>query len=311
MQGRGNRLAEGTVASSARPGTLRGLSEAMFRLRGAEALRRLHRHKPAVLGEIMLLIVVLSVAFGPFFAPYPLDRISADTSLAAPSWSHPFGTDNLGRDILTRVLHGGRISLTVGFLAVALGMSVGVAVGLIAGYRGGSFLDQAIMAVLDAWRGFPSLVLALALIAALGPDLKYVILAIGATSIPQFARMVRGQVLSVRENDYVLAARALGAGVSRIMWRHVFPNVLAPIIVLAVVALAGAILSEAGLSFLGLGVRPPTPSWGLMVRGGYSHLEAAPWFSLIPGAAILMTVLGAMLLGNGLRDAFDPKRRGR
>lgn len=187
----------------------------------------------------------------------------------------------------------------------------GVALGLIAGYRGGTWIDQALMALLDAWRAFPSLILALALVATLGASIRNVIIAIVVVEMPSFSRLTRGQVLSSRENDYVMAARAMGAGPSRIMWRHIFPNIVAPLIVMAVVMVASAILVEASLSFLGLGVQPPNPSLGSMVRNGYPLLKAAPWYALIPGVAIFVTVLGAMLFGNGLRDAFDPTRRSR
>lgn len=276
-----------------------------------DTVRRLHRHKPAIIGEILLVLVFVAAIFGPFFAPYGRDIVDLSAALQGPSAVHWLGADELGRDLLTRILYGARVSLQVGFAATAVGASMGVVIGLISGYKGGTWLDQVIMAIMDAWRAFPGIILALVLVAMLGPSLRNVFIAIGVGLAPAFARLTRGQVLSVRENDYVTAARALGASVPRIIFRHVFPNVTAPLLVMFVMDIAAAILAEAGLSFLGVGVRPPTPSWGGMVRAGYPHLEGAFYFSFFPGMAIFITVMGALLFGNGLRDALDPKRRGR
>ena len=270
-------------------------------------LRRLWRVRLASVGASIILAAIACAVLAPQLAAGrdPISQ-SMDALLEAPSLKHPFGTDELGRDVYARVLYGTRISLQVGLISVGIGMTVGVILGLIAGYFGG-LLDNLIMRVIDAMLAFPMLVLALAITAALGANLRNAMIAIGIVGIPTYARLVRGQVLSVREREFVEAARALGAGHGRIMLLHILPNVTAPIIVQASLMIATAILSEASLSFLGLGVQPPTPSWGSMLNDGKNYLEMAPWMAIFPGMAIFLVVLGFNLLGDAVRDALDPR----
>jgi peptide/nickel transport system permease protein len=229
--------------------------------------------------------------------------------LEGPGWEHPFGCDKLGRDILSRVLYGTRISVAVGMATVVVSSCLGVAIGMFAGY-GGGMLDEGLMRLTDIFLAFPGILLAIALMAALGPSLRNVVLALCLMGWVGYARLVRGQVLALREAEFVLAARALGASPVRVMVRHVLPNTLAPVMVEATFGLAGAIVAEAGLSFLGLGAQPPTPSWGAMLNEGRAFLLVAPHLTVFPGFAIMLLVLGVNLLGDGLRDAFDPKQRG-
>jgi peptide/nickel transport system permease protein len=252
--------------------------------------------------------LIVSAAAADVVAPYDPLRQDYRAVLQPPSLAHPMGTDDLGRDVLSRVVHGSRVSLQVGLVSVCLATVAGVIVGLLAGYWGGR-LDEALMRLTDALYSFPSIILALAITAALGPGVVNAMIAISVVYMPPFARLVRGQTLSVREWDFVTAARVLGAGHLRIMWRHIWPNVTAPIVVQASLTVSFAVLVEASLSFLGVGVRPPTPSWGSMLNTGYQYLELAPWLSLFPGAAIFVTVLGLNFLGDGLRVVFDPRLR--
>jgi peptide/nickel transport system permease protein len=257
--------------------------------------------------------VLVLVVFAAIFANVvsPADPLYQDyrSPLQSPSLSHPFGTDNLGRDILSRVIHGARISVSVGLLAVGLAAIVGVPLGLIAAYAGG-LVDDVLMRIMDALMAFPALVLALGITAALGPSLTNVMIAIGLVYMPAFARLVRAEGLSVREREFVIAARTIGARPSRLIARHIWPNVAAPIIVLASLRVATAIITEAGLSFLGAGVPPPTPSWGSMLRTSYQYTETAPWMAIFPGLAIFVTVLATNLFGDALRTALDPRLRG-
>ena len=243
-------------------------------------------------------------------APYDPLQLDYAAVLEAPSRSHLMGTDNLGRDVLSRVIHGSRISVQVGLVAVGLATLAGSILGLVAGY-GGRMVDEVLMRITDALYSFPALILALAITAALGPSIVNAMIAIGIVYTPPFARLVRAQMLSVREWDFVSAATALGADPVRIMVRHIWPNITAPIIVQASLSVSLAIIVEASLSFLGVGVRPPAPSWGSSLYVGYQYLETAPWISLCPGAAIFVTVLGLNLLGDGLREALDPRLRRR
>jgi peptide/nickel transport system permease protein len=245
-----------------------------------------------------------------FLTPYDPNYQDYNTLLTAPSAEHPFGTDQVGRDVYSRVIYGTRISILVGVIAVGIGMTVGVLAGLTAGlYRG--WIDEVVMRVMDAIHAFPALVLALAITAALGANIVNIMIAIGVVYMPSYARLVRGQVLSVRERDFVVAAQLLGASMPRLMFRHIWPNVTAPIIVQASLNVSTAILTEASLSFLGLGVRPPTPSWGSSLQAGYQYLSVAPWLSIFPGLAIFVAVLAFNLFGDGLRQLLDPRLRGR
>lgn len=278
--------------------------------------RRLRRHRGAWVGGAVLLLVALVALGAPVLAwasgAGPLaqgpDRQLVAPGTAGPTGTHWLGTDNLGRDVLVRVAYGARMSLTIGALSIVLALALGVPVGLLAGYAGGR-TDAACMRGIDILLAFPSLLLAIAIMAALGgePHARNVVLAVALVNVPTFARQVRGSVLVVRELDHVTASRALGAGAGRIVARAILPNVAAPIIVLATLGLATAILSAAGLSFLGLGVEPDQPEWGAMLRDARDHLRTAPWAALAPGTAITLTVLGVNLLGDGLRDALDPK----
>jgi peptide/nickel transport system permease protein len=253
------------------------------------------------------MITVLAALAAPWIVPYdPADQ-ELSLRLEAPSSSHPFGLDELGRDILSRVLAGARVSLLVGIIVVGVSSIVGVLLGSIAGYFGG-WLDELISRVIDVLLAFPGILLAIALVAVLGPSLVNVILALSVIGWVAYARLVRGQVLRAREFEFVQAARALGANTSRILLKHVIPTTLPAVMVQATLGMAGAILAEAALSFLGLGVQPPTPSWGTMLSGGRLHLLDAPHLTIFPGAAIAVLVLGFNFLGDGLRDAMDPKR---
>jgi peptide/nickel transport system permease protein len=241
-------------------------------------------------------------------SPYQQDLLA---TLEKPSAAHLLGTDDLGRDVLSRVIYGARVSLEVGLISIGVALSLGVLVGLIAGHQGG-LLDDVLMRVMDAVSAFPSLILALAITAALGAGIGNTMIAIGIVYTPLFARLVRIQALTIRELDYCLAARTLGAGALRMMFRHIWPNATAPIIVQASLSVSSAIIVEASLSFLGVGVLPPTPSWGSILNDGYKVLEIAPWMAISAGMAIFLTVLGLNFLGDGLRTALDPRmsRRG-
>jgi ABC-type dipeptide/oligopeptide/nickel transport system permease subunit len=268
--------------------------------------RRLRKNRLAVAGGALLALFLLIAAAAPWVAPH--DPLTQDLygRLSPPSAKNWFGTDDFGRDILSRVLHGARVSLRVGVAAVAIALVVGAAIGLTAGYRGG-LLDNVLMRLMDLMLAFPSILLAIVVVAVLGPSLNNAMLAVGIVSIPQYARLVRASVLSIREQDYVTAARALGAGDARIILTAILPNCVAPLTVQATLGMAGAILDAAGLSFLGLGAQPPTPEWGAMLSGGRDFILSAPWVLTFPGLSILLTVLAFNLLGDGLRDALDPK----
>ncbi len=260
-------------------------------------------------GAAIVLIAVVAAILAPWIAPYDPASQLLSMRLEAPSLHHPFGLDELGRDILSRVLAGARISLLVGVTVVGISTLVGVLLGSVAGYFGG-WIDEVISRGVDVLLAFPGMLLAIALVAVLGPSLANVIFALSVIGWVGYARLVRGQVLRARELEFVQAARALGAGATRILLRHVIPTTLPAVMVQATLGMAGAILAEAALSFLGLGVQPPAPSWGTMLSGGRLHLLDAPHLTIFPGAAIALLVLGFNFLGDGLRDAFDPKRYG-
>ena len=261
-------------------------------------------------GTFIVAIAVLAAVVGPLVAPFdPADQELA-LRLAGPTGTHWFGLDELGRDIFARVLAGARISLLVGLVVVGASSTIGIALGSIAGYFGGR-IDEAISRVIDILLAFPGLLLAIALVAVLGPSLTNVILALSVIGWVGYARLVRGQVLRARELDFVEAAKALGASTARILTKHVIPTTLPAVSVQATLGMGGAILSEAALSFLGLGVQPPTPSWGTMLNYGRGHLLDAPHLTIFPGLAIATLVLGFNFLGDGLRDALDPAAQGR
>lgn len=262
----------------------------------------------ALFGVGVIVIVVVMAVGADVIAPYGPNRIQAAGVLAAPSLSHPLGTDQIGRDVLSRIIYGASVSLQAGAVSVSLALVLGVLVGLLAGYHGG-WVDEMLMRIVDALYAFPALLLALAVTAILGAGLTSVMLAIGVVFAPAFARLVRGQTLSIRERDFITAARVVGVKPWRVMLVHIWPNVTAPIIVQASLLVGSAIVIEAGLSFLGLGVMPPTPSWGSMLKEGYQYMEQAPWLAFAPGAAIFLTVLAFNLLGDALQRALDPRLR--
>lgn len=258
------------------------------------------------LGLGIVLLMSLAAVFAPLLAPYPPDQEHLSNILAPPCREFLLGTDRLGRDILSRLLYGGRISLWVGFVAVGISVAIGTLLGLISGYFRG-WVDECIMRLVDVMLCFPSFFLILAVIAFLEPSLANIMAVIGLTSWMGCARLVRAETLSLRERDYVSAARLAGCSSLRILFTHILPNAIAPVLITATLGVAGAILIESGLSFLGLGVQPPEPSWGNMLMDGKVAIEIAPWLSIYPGLAILITVLGYNLLGESLRDMLDPR----
>jgi peptide/nickel transport system permease protein len=277
---------------------------------GVGALRLVLRTRLAWIGLAALVLMLFMAATADVLTPYDPDFQDYTRILMPPSVDNPFGTDEIGRDVYSRLVYGTRVSLEVGVVAVAIGVVTGVLIGLLAGYHRG-WVENVLMRTMDALRAFPALVLALAISAVLGQGLINVMIAVGVVSVPTFARLTHAQTLSIREREYVMAARVIGVGSWRIMLRHICPNAVGAIIVQASLAVAFAILAEASLSFLGLGVRPPTASWGSMLHSGYQYLNRAPWLSLYPGGAIFIAVLGFNLLGDGLRQALDPRLRHR
>lgn len=260
----------------------------------------------SVVGLLLLIFILFSTIFASHLTPYdPLQR-DTPARLSAPSWDHPMGTDALGRDILSRVLHGGRVSLKVGFFSIFASAIVGIPLGLIAGYFGG-MVDNIIMRVMDVILAFPGLVLIIWLVAVLGSSITMLILTIAFFFVPTYTRLIRGTALSLREIEYVLAAKSVGASSIRILFQHILPNAIAPVIVLTTLSISGAIIIGASLSFLGLGVRPPTPEWGAMLADGRGYLRNAWWIAFFPGMTITLVVLAANIVGDGLRDALDPK----
>lgn len=274
----------------------------------SEAYRRLLQSKVGRAGLIIIILLLIVAAIAPVLAPYDPFETNILFRYKAPSSEHLLGTDGMGRDILSRIIYGSRISLQVGLISVALALILGVSFGLIAGYYGGK-LDMLIMRFMDIMLAFPSILLAIAIVAILGPQLKNAMLAIGIINVPRFARIVRSSVLSIKESEYISAARALGAGDLRIIFKHLLPNAMAPLIVQTTLSIATAILEAAALSFLGLGAQPPSPEWGAMLSDARSSLQKAPWVATFPGLAIIFGVLGFNLLGDGLRDALDPKMK--
>ncbi len=279
----------------------------------ADAARRLRKNKLAMAGLVWIVIIILVAVTADLWAPrYLGDPTYIDTnrvaelSLQPPSAEHPFGTDKLGRDIASRVVYGARVSLLVGVVAVFIMVVIGLIMGAVAAYYGGLW-DSLIMRTADVFFAFPYILFAVALIAVLGKGFQNVFVAIGILGWPSIARVFRSSILSIKKNEYVDAARAMGASTLRILGRHIMPNAISPIIVYATMSIGGAILTEAALSFLGMGVQPPDPSWGLMLSEARAYIFTAPWLMFYPGLAILTTVLGFVLLGDGLRDALDVK----
>jgi peptide/nickel transport system permease protein len=275
-----------------------------------DILRRLARNKLAIVGMVILGIVIFVAVFAPLLASqdpneFGVYKAYPRENKQAPSLEHPMGTDDLGRDMMSLIFYGARISVRVGVFAVGFAILFGASLGAIAGYAGGT-VDNIIMRIMDIMLAFPSILLALVIVVAIGPGLFNAMIAIGIVSIPSFARITRAAVIKENENVYVMAARSLGAGSNRVLWKHIIPNSLSPLIVAASLGIATAILDAAGLGFLGLGAQPPTPEWGLMLSRNKHHMFTTPWMVIFPGVAIMFLVLGFNLLGDGLRDALDP-----
>jgi peptide/nickel transport system permease protein len=273
-----------------------------------DALRRVLRDPLGALGATLVALFVLSAALAPMIAPYDPNALDVPARLQGPSLAHLLGTDNLGRDVFSRVLYGGRIALGVALTAVGLSLVAGTLLGLIAGY-GPRWLDNLLLLLFDSVRAFPVIMFALAVITVVGPSLQTVILVVVVTTIPQYARIIRTQTLSLRHTEFILAERSLGAGAPRVLLVHILPNVIGPLLILASMEIPVVITIEAGLSFLGLGVRPPTPSWGNILNDGYAFIRNTPWLVIAAGIPLVLTTLGFTFLGETLRDVFDPRLR--
>lgn len=276
--------------------------------RRSSALALFLRNRVSVAGSLVLLLMVLAAALGPLIAPYGINQTDVSNALLPPSGAHWFGTDDLGRDVFSRVMIAAQVSLRVALISVAIALAVGVTLGIVAGYVGG-WLDSVFMRLVDVMFAFPMLILALAIVAVLGPGVTTATIAIGIVYVPIFARVARASTLGVRTEPYVRASQTMGTGNLRILTRHILPNISGPIIVQTSLSLAFAILSEAALSFLGLGVQPPQPSWGRMLFEAQSLMGTAWWLGVFPGIAIFVTVLAFNLVGDGLRDVLDPQQR--
>ncbi len=272
--------------------------------------RRFRRNRLAVLGAAIVVLLVLVAVFADVIAPYSPTLVNLNEQFEPPSLQHPFGTDYFGRDILSRVIHGARISLVIGLVPTVMALAFGTVVGVTAGFKGGK-IDTVLMRLGDIVMAFPSLILAMVVTYTLGASLFTLFIALAVVGWAGAARVVRAQTLSLRQRDFVTASRSVGVGQAGIMYRHIIPNCLAPILILLTLGIPGAIMAEAGLSFLGVGAQPPTPSWGLMVNEGQEYLFSAPWAAIFPGLAILVTVLAFNFVGDGLRDALDPFLKGR
>jgi peptide/nickel transport system permease protein len=273
----------------------------------AQAGRRLRRRPGALIGAVVIILFVAVALLAPVIAPADPNEISRDRR-AAPSADHLFGTDDIGRDVLSRVIYGARVSLRVGLVSIGIALTAGSLLGIVAGYAGG-WLDSIIMRVMDVMLAFPGILLAIAIVAILGPSLFNVMIAVGIEAIPVYTRTARASTLTVKELEYVIGARALGCRHGRIILRHILPNVVAPLIVLSTIGVAGSILTAAGLSYIGLGAQPPTAEWGAMLSAARNFLRDAWWMATFPGVAIMLVVLALNLFGDGLRDILDPRLR--
>ena len=271
-----------------------------------EIWKRLSQNKLAVLGLIIILVLIVVAIFADFIAPYGFDEQNLQNAFQSPGNGHLFGTDEFGRDIFSRVVYGTRISLLIGFIAVAIAVVVGVLLGAISGFYGDK-VDNIIMRLMDIILSIPQILLAIAIVAALGNGLFNLMVAVGISSIPQYARIIRASVLSIKDQEFIEAAKAAGSSDIRIIFKHIIPNCLAPIIVQATLGVALAILTAAGLSFIGLGIAPPTPEWRSMLSSGRSYIRDYSYMTMFPGLAIVVTIFALNVLGDGLRDALDPK----
>ncbi len=264
----------------------------------------------ATFGLVVIVILVFIALAADLISPYPMDELNLRDKLQGPSWSHPFGTDEFGRDLLSRMIHGARISMMVGVIGSVYATTISTLIGLVSGYAGGKF-DNIVQRFVDSWMAFPDLFLALAMLAVIGPGITQIIIVIGLLYAISGSRIIRGSVISVKENVYIEAANAIGVPTYRILLRHILPNVFAPIMILLTTRMASMILVEASLSFLGYGIPPPVPSWGGMLSGaGKEYMLQNPWLALWPGVAISITVYGINMFGDGLRDLLDPRLRG-
>ena len=275
-----------------------------------DTLVRLTQHRVGMIGVIIVITLIVVALIGPYVVPQEPTDMDMAARFAPPSLEHPLGTDDFGRDTLSRIVFGARVSLQVGIIAVGIAASVGSVLGMVAGYAG-RVLDEVIMRAMDVLFAFPAILLAIAILAALGKGVANAMIAIGIVYIPIFARIARSSVLSIREEEFIEAARSCGATDGRIIFRHILPNAMAPLIVETTLSLAFAILAEAALSFFGLGVQPPDPSWGRMLSEGRGYFGQSVWMAIFPGLAIMITVMGFNFLGDGLRDAMDPSLRGK
>ncbi|MBW2149636.1 MAG: ABC transporter permease [Deltaproteobacteria bacterium] len=274
-----------------------------------KAIRAFKRNKAAVIGLILLALLVFTAIFANLLAPYDVREQNIRQRYSPPGAKHVLGTDDLGRDVLSRIILGSRVSLYVGISSVFFSLCIGVVLGLFAGYKGGH-VDNFITRIIDMLMSFPSLLLGILVVSALGPGLRNAIIAIALAFIPRFARVARGPTLALKEQEFVLACRAAGASEMRIIFIHILPNLVGELVVMASLWMATAIIIESSLSFLGLGVQPPTPSWGMMIKRGVDEILIAPWLAVFPGIAISIAVLAFNLIGDGMRDLLDPKTRG-
>ena len=280
-------------------------------VRGARSPRQMYwqrfrRNPMCIVGAALVLLLLFIAIFGPWLAPNDPILVNTPDRFLAPNRDYWFGTDEFGRDIFSRILYGGRIAVQIGLVSVAVAFVGGIVLGLISGYSGG-WVDTVLSRILEIWLSFPDILFVIAVVAILGPSLNTVILALGFLSIPAYARIVRGSVLSARRELYVEAARAVGVSDSRVMARHILPNVVAPLIILSSLRFGGALLTGAGLSFIGLGAQPPSPEWGAILSTGRIYMYQAPWITVFPGMAIATFVVGVNMLGDGLRDVLDPR----
>ena len=272
------------------------------------SLESLAGHRLAQIGFVGFMFMTLITIFASNIAPYDPLKMDFKSIMSSPTQEHIFGTDDLGRDVFSRVLYGGRESMKAGYFAILIGLSGGVVIGLFTGYFGG-WIDDLTQRIIEVFWAFPTILLLLSIIAAFGPDLTTVIIAIGFASIPGYTRLLRGSVIQAKNYEYVTSAKLVGVRSGRIMFHHILPNIISPILIYGTLDLAGAIMMTAGLSYLGLGAQPPSPEWGAMLNYGREYLRIAPWMSIFPGVAIFLTMLFVNLIGNGMRDALDPKTR--
>ncbi len=271
-------------------------------------IRPLLRDPLALTGLVLVLLIVSSAILAPLIVPYDPNKLNVRNLLQSPSWDHLLGTDQLGRDVFSRVIMGSRIALKVALISISIAASCGLLLGMLAGY-GPKWLDSLLIVGFDTMRSFPTVMFALAVVTLLGPSLETIILIVIVTSIPVYARIVRTQTLAMKNNEFILAERAMGAGTVRILGLHMLPNVVGPLLIIASMDIPVVVTIEAGLSFLGMGVRPPTPSWGTILNDGYSFIRNTPWLVIAGGAPLILTTLGFTFLGEALRDIFDPKLR--